>query len=359
MRWFQLLSALILIVAIGGVIWLNRSPLPDVELIYIQETDFPAENTAYIAKLTHYVEAHQRLSLRIIENDPDVLSTSITTLQGPQKVVLGCFTGTCKMQVLDIVKDTVIPFLFLGRSHGLVQLPNLWHLGPIFSQKLGLLLPMIKGRELESVHLLGEQNIDSHMSHYILQQYMKAIDYQWGRALLMTSNNEDVIADIVESTSSDLYINTACGEVGQKIYRWIDDSLQKGIHTCIDPIDRASQSQHWFITLSPDTQQPQLLTSWIFAKAILDSQIDRTRWSFNALAGKQFSRNDVHRSMHIQNQHMWHNQYLFLQDGEKLSLVKQIDRIEPVVFPELRQATDWDLQMQLYWRNKNGRWQSI
>ncbi|EAT12030.1 hypothetical protein HF888_04370 [Bermanella marisrubri] len=359
MRWFQFFSAFVLIIAIAGVIWINRSPLPQVELIYIQESGYSVENNTFIKHLTEYIQDHKHLTLSIVDNDPEALSKSTSTLQGSQKVLLGCFTGTCKMQVLDAVKDTITPFIFLGRSHGLVQHPNLWHLGPIFSQKLGLLLPLIKGRKLESVHLLGEQNIDSHMSHYILKQYMKAIDYQWGRALLMTKNNEDVIADIIESTSNDLYINTACADIGKKIFKWIDDSLQKGIHTCLDPMDSSSQSQHFFITSSPQNQQSQMLTSWIFVKEILDSQIDRPRWSLDDLSAKQFSRDAVRNSMHIQNQHMWHNQYLIMRDGENVSVVKKIESVEPIVFPELRPATHWDLQMRLYWRNKNGRWQSI
>jgi hypothetical protein len=120
-----------------------------------------------------------------------------------------------------------------------------------------------------------------------------------------------------------------------------------------------TSANHWtsgvINNISSSKNEHEYLTdlSISFFKLLLSKEV----FDLKILSNMEFSINGQTVVMDIETQHMWHytNIYSLQEKGSKL-LYKTDSIVRPVVYPKLRQPSEWDLFLEIFWRNHNGMW---
>ncbi|WP_283787606.1 transporter substrate-binding protein [Bermanella sp. WJH001] len=361
MKLFQIVCAFLLVVSVSVGIWFISSSFSKVHIYLVNDAASPELMTFAKNQLESIVDEQPQLSYSLIDDPSNTLAVQDhihQTIDDTDVMILGCFTEACKLNVITALgQDNTIPFLFTGRSNGLVSESYLWNFGPVFNQSIQPILGVIDRMGYEPPVLVSDESVSAYLTSNILKDLMAAKGWKEFRYINIEQDFELAqLEELIFTNTKKTVINTVCQSKGERVLEKLASTKALVFNTCLPY--RKTYHQGYFSSVlyerHADNEQ-----EYIFSLALYFVQLYITNdaFKFNKLVNLEFPIHNQTVVMDYQNRHIWH-QVLFIgnQDNQTDILYKSEALIRPVVYHQLRQPTEWELMVQLYWRNHNGSW---
>ena len=362
MKLFQIVCAFLLVISVSVGIWFIGSSYSKVHIYLINDNAAPELMAFAKDQLENMVDEQPQFSYSLIDDPSNTAAMQDhiqQTTDDTDVMILGCFTEACKLNVITALgQDNTIPFLFTGRSNGLISESYLWHFGPVFNQSIQPILGVIDQLDYEHPVLVSDESVSAYLTSNILKDLMAAKGWTESRYINIEQDLELTLLDELISVSpKQMVINTVCQSKGERVLEKLASAKVVVFNTCLPY--RKTFNQSYFSTVLNDVSHAESEAKYIFNLALYFVQLYITNdaFKFNKLVNLEFPIDNQTVVMDYKNRHIWH-QVLFIgnQDNQIDILYKSDALIRPVVYHQLRQPSEWELMVQLYWRNHNGSW---
>lgn len=363
MKMFQLICGILLVLSIGVGAWLLNDNSRELNVILVTDPKYPVASKYAVDQLQTLNEEFEQLNFKEIEISfsNESFANEVVQLSKQSNVVFtGCFSEACKLELLTILREYPTPFIFTGRSSGLATASYLWNFGPTFNQIIQPALYVMGKYGYDNPILIKDDSVSSHLVSKLIEDLL--ISRGWNLKFTINIQYDkslNAIKNLESSIEREFLINTSCFGNSERLLSSISDFSHVVFSTCSDLEMKKAKAIHWTSGVinnkSSIKNEHEYLTdlSIYFFKLVLSKEA----FDLKILSNMEFAVNGQTVVMDVDTQHMWHYSNIYsLQETDSKLLYKTDSIVKPVVYPKLRQPSEWDLFLELFWRNHNGMW---
>lgn len=373
MRVFQLTVLGLLLCAAGLGGWYFYRPEPPLQIVLITDEQGEyrllsqgLEERLHIA-LVNWQRAYQIVHLPYAA-DPKTLAEHFPAPQNLD-LVIGCVDSPCARQVLAALNNTAVPFFYTGHSEGLLQHPQLWHLGAVPNQLIFPALLHAVEQHTGGIYFVGQESVQSRMQAALLAEYAQRLKVPWqGEVFIRSASDWQTLQIDMQQQAPGILINAQCGVAGMGLYEKLPRPASVLIiNTCLNEYEAAqlgqAASHDWFLSVyapgsGPGSQQEKLLTLGMDLLKPWQQHKMHAAYLSVQLRNQSILQEQTIRVVDNENQHLWHGLNIYSPDknGQLHSIYNQPVAQRPELVPSQRSPSQWELDSLLYWRNRGGKW---
>lgn len=362
MKIFQIVCAFLLVISVSVGIWFISSSLSKVHIYLVNDNTEPQLMAFAKDQLDTLVNHNSQLSYSLVENPNNAQvfqQVILTDLDDTDVMILGCFTEACKLNVITALgPDNHLPFLYTCRSNGLKSESYLWHFGPVFNQSIQPILGVIDKLGYPPPILVSDESVSAYLSSNILKDLTEAKG--WGQPQHINIEQDlelNLLDELVSGSAKQVIINSVCQSKGERVLKKLDAPHLLVFNTCL-PYSK-TYNYGYFSSVISHHNRAENEGQYLFNLALyfIRLYITDDAFKFNKLVNLEFPMLDQSVVMDHKNRHLWHQIKIIGNQDDRLDvLFKSESLIRPVIYHQLRQPSEWELMVQLYWRNHNGSW---
>lgn len=358
MKVFQIVCALLLVSSVAGGIWFMSSPLTTVHVLFVNDSRATIMTNTAKQHLTTFANQHDHFTFSLITDLSD-LQTQIGIFSDHSEViVLGCFTEVCKLNVVaELGPDNTTPYLYTGRSNGLISASYLWNFGPVFNQISQPILGVLERLNLLNPVVISDESVSSYLTSNVLHDLTQAKNWHGSKFINVEQDlSLKSLEALLLNKNKQAIINTICHNKGERILEKLNRSNIMVFNTCLTYSERYKNG-YFSSVITQDNSVSEEEYLFNLALYFIKVYVVHPEINFSQLVNFEFPVNGQTVVMDFKNRHIWHQVKIIAQSTRDPQVLYNSQvLLRPVIYHQLRQPSEWQLMLQLYWRNHNGSW---
>ena len=359
MKVFQAVCALLLVLSVTVGIWFVYSSSSAIHIVLVKDPYSVSLSEFTEERLKSFIKQHNNFSYTIAQNPsdlPDILKKENKKLEFDTDYILGCHTETCKLSVLTVLgDDNTIPFFYTGRSNGLASKDYLWNFGPIFNQNIQPIFSVFSN-DLAKPVVISDESVSSYLTSKILRDLFEAKNKTNIKYINVEQDLELKLISDLDRGESTFVINSICGKRGVAILKHLENRSIKVFNTCLSGEEEFHYGYYSSVLNDENIQSNEGTYIVNLALYFIEKHVEH-EFNLSNLVNFEIPINNQVVVMDYKNRHVWHHSGIYkINQGGIRSIYQSKTLIRPSVYHQLRQPSDWELMVSLYWRNHGGSW---
>lgn len=358
MKVFQAVCAFLLVLSVTVGIWFVYSTSSVIHIVLVNDPYRSSLNEFTENRLKSLSSQYSNLFYTIAQTPSDlpvILKQLKKKSDFDKQYILGCYSEPCKLSVLTVLgDDNTVPFFYTGRSNGLATKDYLWNFGPIFNQNIQPIFSVFFN-ELAKTLIINDESVSSYLTSKILRDLFES---QNKNEINIINVEQDLklksISSLKDNGIFTFVVNTICGERGELVLKHLKIQSINTFNTCLNDKDDVGNGYFSSVVENASSNESEYIVN--LAMYFIEKNIEH-EFNLSNLVNLEMPINDQVVVMDYKNRHVWHQIGIYNKNQNGIRTLYQSEElIRPSVYHQLRQPSEWELMVSLYWRNHGGSW---